>query len=291
MSEDLPDWLGLADIALPVEQADGAPPTRPADPRQFKRLQRANLDWTVVEQAHEPFDFRSDRKLPVFRPPGEPRRRNEFDLLVLPPRVDWRERAHIATPLDQRRCNCCTAFATAAIMTDLATIRTGSARAPLSPGYLHWCVGGGDCLTALSPDALAAVASQRLVALLQPNDFPYDPTNCPTAAGVARLSGSRSLFNATDAAQALQAGPILAVMDLYDDFWSHYGGGIYRRKSQRYLNTHSIEIVGYDGEQRCWFAKNSEGATWGEGGFARIAFGECQIFTAGGHGGLALTLA
>ncbi len=63
------------------------------------------------------------------------------------------------------------------------------------------------------------------------------------------------MFNATDAAQALQAGPILAVMDLYDDFWSHYGGGIYRRQSQRYLNTHSIEIVGYDGEQRCWFAE------------------------------------
>ncbi len=37
--------------------------------------------------------------------------------------------------------------------------------------------------------------------------------------------------------------------------------------------------------------KNSEGTSWGEGGFARIAFGECQIFTSGGHGGLALTLA
>ncbi len=48
MSEDLPDWLSLVDLALPVEQADGALPARPADLRQFKRLQRANLDWTVA---------------------------------------------------------------------------------------------------------------------------------------------------------------------------------------------------------------------------------------------------
>lgn len=294
MSSDA-EWIGL-DALDPVTLA-GDPdmaitPLVPANRPFFRRLRRVASDWTVIERAHDPFSFAVKRRTRTFRPSGKPLRNHEFEVFSAPPpHWDWREQAAIASPLDQKQCNCCSAFAIAAIMTDLASIRAGSARAPLSPGHLHWCIGGATCPTAIAPDFLAAAAVQRAVAMMQPGDFPFNPATCPTAQGVGRLAGVRSLFTANDAVEALRGGPILTVMDLYDDFWSHYGGGVYRRRSQRYLNAHTIAIVGYDAPQQCWFVKNSEGAGWGEGGYARIAFGECRIFTNGGHGGLALQLA
>ena len=40
-----------------------------------------------------------------------------------------------------------------------------------------------------------------------------------------------------------------------------------------------ISIVGYDDTAGCWIGKNSWGPGWGEKGFFRIAYGECNIET------------
>jgi hypothetical protein len=36
-------------------------------------------------------------------------------------------------------------------------------------------------------------------------------------------------------------------------------------------------VVGYDDDHGCWICKNSWGTGWGEGGFFRIAYGQCGI--------------
>jgi C1A family cysteine protease len=65
---------------------------------------------------------------------------------------------------------------------------------------------------------------------------------------------------------------------VYQDFFS-YRSGVYRHVSGGAAGGHCVEIVGYDDAQGCWICKNSWGANWGEGGFFRIAYGECQIDT------------
>jgi cathepsin B len=75
-------------------------------------------------------------------------------------------------------------------------------------------------------------------------------------------------------------GPVEAGFYVYDDFLN-YKGGIYKHTYGNYAGGHSVKIVGwgYDKESNTayWIIANSWGPEWGESGFFRIAFDECQI--------------
>lgn len=248
-------------------------------------------DWIELQEPKAAFQFAAKRKGRAWRPRGKRSTIESSALFAAIPRHwDWREHAALAAPMHQASCNCCTAFAFATVMTDLATIRAGQQRPSLSPGHLHWCLGGCNCPSPLQPNAALGALITTPLAIHVNGDYPFNPAACPAAHGVLKLKGATNLYTPNDAVRALGKGPIFAVMDLYEDFWSTYGGGIYRHRAGKYLNTHSIAIVGYDADTSCWIVKNSEGTSWGEGGYARIAFGECRIFTTGGHGGLMLDL-
>ena len=45
-----------------------------------------------------------------------------------------------------------------------------------------------------------------------------------------------------------------------------------------------MAIVGYDDNTGCWICKNSWGTGWGEQGFFRIAYGQCNIESMGNFG-------
>eukprot|EP01063_Lacrimia_lanifica_P032303 TRINITY_DN54_c0_g4_i2.p1 TRINITY_DN54_c0_g4~~TRINITY_DN54_c0_g4_i2.p1 ORF type:complete len:327 (+),score=46.18 TRINITY_DN54_c0_g4_i2:63-1043(+) len=77
---------------------------------------------------------------------------------------------------------------------------------------------------------------------------------------------------------ALLRGPALATMAVYEDF-AVYRGGIYRHAAGDFVGGHSVLLLGWgesDGTAY-WRAKNSWNTGWGEGGFFRIAVGECGI--------------
>ncbi|MEA2054277.1 MAG: C1 family peptidase [Candidatus Thermoplasmatota archaeon] len=80
----------------------------------------------------------------------------------------------------------------------------------------------------------------------------------------------------------VEYGPLGTTMDVYDDFYPNYTGGVYSQTSNEYVFGHCITIVGYDdtwgGEgEGYWICKNSWGTEWGEDGWFRIAYGECKI--------------
>lgn len=205
--------------------------------------------------------------------------------------VCWIDKVNLQPPLDQDPCNSCTAFALCAVMGDLSVIRAAGSAAPLSPGFVHRCLGACECSDPLDPGAAVRALKNRAVPPRTDGDFPYPAEQCATAHGVLKLIAADPLRNQLEAKLALAIGPIFGVMDLWDDFWRFYRGGIYRHISGRYLASHAIEIVGYDEYQSCWYVKNSRGSQWGErGGYGRIAYGECGIFTAGGNGGLQLRI-
>ncbi len=81
----------------------------------------------------------------------------------------------------------------------------------------------------------------------------------------------------------VEHGPLVAEMAVYDDFGG-YDGGVYEHPGEeptRDIN-HQVVITGYDDswggeDEGYWIVKNSWGAGWGEDGYFRIAYGDCQI--------------
>ncbi len=84
--------------------------------------------------------------------------------------------------------------------------------------------------------------------------------------------------------EALVFGPVSASMDVYADFMYYDPTTIYETPiNGTYLNGHAVVIVGYDSEiidgeeVEYWICKNSWGTGWGDGGYFKIKFGECNI--------------
>ncbi len=77
-------------------------------------------------------------------------------------------------------------------------------------------------------------------------------------------------------------GPLPATMDVYEDFYPNFQGGVYQYSWGGFVFGHCITIVGYNDswggpDEGYWIVKNSWGTDWGEDGWFRIAYGECDI--------------
>ena len=74
-------------------------------------------------------------------------------------------------------------------------------------------------------------------------------------------------------------GPVGAGLKLYEDF-RDYHGQVYRHTyGDLRLNSHKVKILGWGSEDgtEYWIGQNSWGDGWGNRGFFKIAFGECEI--------------
>lgn len=77
--------------------------------------------------------------------------------------------------------------------------------------------------------------------------------------------------------QALLQGPLVASMELSEEFLA-YGEGVFEAIGQTSTSMgHVVLIVGWDDKKGAWFAKNSFGADWGENGFFWIKYGNSKI--------------
>ena len=74
--------------------------------------------------------------------------------------------------------------------------------------------------------------------------------------------------------ELLQSGPVAASMALFQDFIDHREG-VYRHVHGKYHGGMSIKIVGYGTDH--WIVEGIWGEDWGEKGYARVAFGQCEI--------------
>ena len=80
----------------------------------------------------------------------------------------------------------------------------------------------------------------------------------------------------------IEYGPLPATMQVYEDFYPNYTGGVYKYTNGGYVFGHVVTIVGYDNtwgdeDEGYWICKNSWGTDWGENGWFKIAYGECGI--------------
>jgi len=76
----------------------------------------------------------------------------------------------------------------------------------------------------------------------------------------------------------IEYGPLPATMEVYEDFYPNYTGGVYKYTNGGYVFGHVVTIVGYDNtwggeDEGYWICKNSWGTDWGYDGFFNIEYG------------------
>jgi len=195
--------------------------------------------------------------------------------------VDWRNRFGIngVTPIkDQGGCSSCVAFGTTAMLESMVLIEHNVAT-DFSEAELLFC-GGGSC-GGWWPSA--AVAYIQTSGVAQESCFPYEPRNMPCQPCCRRDGEAIRASNSSvivDVAQRkdylFMVGPTAGCFAVYDDFFA-YRHGVYSHVTGVLAGYHCVEVIGYDETNKCWICKNSWGPGWGEGGFFRIAFGECEL--------------
>ena len=86
-----------------------------------------------------------------------------------------------------------------------------------------------------------------------------------------------ALFDITQRKQYIaNVGPMMCVFEVYNDFFG-YGTGVYSHVTGGLAGLHCVEVIGFDDLLRCWICKNSWGVGWGDAGFFKIAYGQCNI--------------
>jgi len=200
--------------------------------------------------------------------------------------VDWRTKdGGKVTPVrNQGTCGSCVSHGVVGVMESMAMIEKGI-QLDLSEADLHFCSShGANCGGWFPPSALE---SARARGVTDEAHFPYDSAftggapQCIIAPDRAQhvfkiTSWSVTLFDPYRKDYLTHHGPLVAVLDIYDDFFG-YGGGVYKHISGPKVGSHCVLVVGYSQTQGCWICKNSWGTGWGEAGFFRIAYGQCAM--------------
>jgi C1A family cysteine protease len=205
-----------------------------------------------------------------------------------PSAFDWRNRGgnNFITPIrDQGGCGSCVAFgALAAAEARIRIVKNMPAYSiDLSEAHLFYCLKGdpNGCNNGWWPAPALDAVKNTGVAL--ESYFPYTGAQqaCNVASGwqnqKVQITGWHNIADISQIKDWIaNNGPVSACFDVYNDFFS-YHSGIYKHVSGAFAGGHCVCVVGYDDVNHCWICKNSWGPGFGEGGFFRIAYGECNL--------------
>jgi C1A family cysteine protease len=200
--------------------------------------------------------------------------------------IDWRTKngGKVSPVKDQGTCGSCVSFGTVGLLESMALIETGNLL-DLSEADLHFCSSHGASCNGWFPSA--ALQSVKSRGVCNEAHFPYNTafTNgapqCILAPDRVQhifkyQTSSWYIFDIFRKDYLTHHGPLVACMDVYDDFFS-YGSGVYQHVTGQKVGSHCILVVGYSQSEGCWICKNSWNTTWGDAGFFKIAYGECNI--------------
>ncbi len=270
--------------------------------RLAAEIDEAGYEWQAGETALTALTPEQQRlHLGLDVPPGEPERieaalaaaaayPDETAGAGAPRAHDWRSVGgrNVMSPIkDQGNCGSCVAFATVATIEAQARIEHDAPdwALDLSEADLFYCGAGRRCSQGWWPVEALAYARQKGVS--EEACFPYvaGDRDCAVCADKAdRMlkvgQGPEIIPIAERKRHLAERGPLIACFAVHQDFMAYRGGAVYRKlPNSPLLGYHAVCCVGYDDDQRCWIAKNSWGTNWGEQGYFRIGYGECEIDT------------
>ncbi len=204
------------------------------------------------------------------------------------PARDWRDKDGqnwLTSIKDQGNCGSCVAFSTVATIEAQARIfYNNSAWAiDLSEADLFFCGAGKNCGSGWWPPEAMQYAQTKGIA--DESCFPYqdhdmDCQLCSDRASrIVTIGSFAEVVDVSERKAFLDTkGPMVACLAIYRDFFS-YKGGVYHHVTGDLAGYHAVCCVGYDDVAGCWICKNSWRDDFGENGYFRIAYGECEIDT------------
>lgn len=256
-----------------------------------RAITNANLHWeagtTPIGKDFSAGNFRSFGFAPKGRESsGEgskiARQTFAFNTASPPPAVDWRDvdgKNYVTPVLDQGQCGACVAFATCSALESRVRIDREDPHynIELSKAHLFFCGTTNGCQDGWTP--ANALKRCREHGVGKESDFRYTgkQSACKDIESIVKVSSWKKINDSVDRKQSIAFnGPVIGAMVVYNDFlW--YKSGVYRPISSEIIGLHCVNIIGYEDASSCWIVKNSWGAAWGEGGFARIGYGVCGI--------------
>ena len=259
---------------------------------------KSMVSWQVLDYENHPFKNYSieqlKRMLGLRRPEDYIPRQINFESLntSLPDSFDSRQQwPNCVHPIrDQGQCGSCWAFAASEVLSDRFCIKTnGNTNVVLSPQDLVSCDHSDfGCQGGMLDSSWKYLVNTGIVS---DECLPYSSgdgssAECPNAgnckSGIWRKFKA-STFNQFNSIEEIKQsifidGPVEAGFDVYDDFFS-YSGGIYVRSSDNLVGGHAVKTIGWGVENgiEYWIVANSWATKWGENGYFRIKFRECNI--------------
>jgi C1A family cysteine protease len=212
-----------------------------------------------------------------------------FDRKISNESLDWRNVAGtnwLGPVMNQGNCGSCVAFASVASLEARFRINMGPlwANPTFSTQQLFDC-GGGACDYGWTAESAASFLQKK--GIVDNACSPYlsgstgEDIECSAikCADQNKRTFKISDFttpsswggNAEKIKAALKAGPLVTTMLVYSDFLT-YSGGIYKHVTGNREGGHAISLVGFNDLEKYWIIRNSWGTSWGENGFARVAY-------------------
>lgn len=203
-----------------------------------------------------------------------------------PIEFDWRELGHVTSIKFQGYCGSCVSFATVSVLESMISIEKGLS-VNLSEADHFFCSSHGTNHNEWWPSVAFEQIKTRGVS--DEECFPYHKSiiyGCPICEPCSdrenrtfKVNNVVKLFDNTETKKYISTiGPVTAIMKLYLDFF-YYGNGIYNHIEGDFDGEHCVTIVGYSDINQCWICKNSFGKYWGDNGYFKIAYGDCDIDT------------
>jgi len=211
---------------------------------------------------------------------------------VLPPALDWRALGGV-TAIDtqpQSGCGGCWVYAATAVFESLIKIATGR-EVDLSEEQISSCLPNGNhtgiAWQAFNYMQLNGITTEQYI----PCDFRFPACGYPAYPDTFHLHDNwilamwdKPLAERVRAIKYViqRFGPVAGGFMVFMD-WGEYRGGVYLHDNvSPFGGHHSIEIVGWADDAALpnggyWIVKNDFGKDWGENGFFRIGYGECEI--------------
>jgi len=220
--------------------------------------------------------------------------------LVNPPPVfDWRDNngnwmtpvknQGTITPWMGRFCGSCWDFAAVGAVEAWWKIHHAKpdSQIDLSEQFILSCSEAGNCDDGSAEGAYEFI---RTVGVPSETCFPYmadDTIPCDSACAVWELEAvtipgweyiTWEEAKVENLKSALFRRPVAAWFLVFQDFLN-YSGGVYEHVWGNLLAGHYIVIVGWNDYEQSWICKNSWASSWGDRGYFRIKWGECEIGT------------
>ena len=194
---------------------------------------------------------------------------------------------NFTTPVkNQGGCGSCVAFGTIAVLETTAKFERSDPDLNLNLSeaemfYCHAKEEGRNCSNGWWPDNAFKKAKEKGITFEEYFPYTAGDQNCNLQGAWRDYQATPTGHGKLETRAAIKQwisthGSVTGCFIVYQDFFS-YRSGVYQHVSGEAAGGHCVEILGYNDAQGCWICKNSWGSNWGEGGYFRIAYGQCNI--------------